>query len=204
MKSKIVLTSAAALLASVAGANAWEYKPFVGAMIGMQGTVYSETAKEIERVGQFDYPSDFFVFGLETGVRIGSYFDIYNGGVTLSATKSTYSNAKQKYVEERYSSIDNFNISMTYDNYIRISGDKDNRIDLVIGAGFGTMATHAAIAGFESQTRWSFAPELKLGLDFELAEHVILSANFRSIFPTRPHYEEDVSYIVGGGVKYIF
>ena len=203
MKSSIVLTSAAALLIS-AGANALEYKPFVGVTLGMQGSVYSESAKAVERDNHFDYPTDFFVFGIDTGIRAGSYFDIYNGGVTLSVTKSTYSDAKQKFVEERAGSMDTFNISMTYDNYLRISGDKQSRIDVVFGAGFGTMARHYDVVGGESQTRWSFAPELKAGLEFELAEHVILSANFRTIIPTRPHYEFDASYIVGGGIKYIF
>jgi len=205
MKSKIILTSATALLVSAAGANALEYKPFVGATMGFQGPVYSAAAEDLERVRSMDLPTDFFVFGIETGVRAGSYFDIYNGGITLSATKSTYSKAQYKYVEERFASADLFNISMTYDNYLRISGDKDNRIDFVIGVGFGSMAYHYDLADRDaSMTKWSFAPELKLGLDFEVAEHVILSANFRTFFPTRPHYEMDTSYIVAGALKYIF
>lgn len=204
MKSKIILTSATALLVSAAGANALEYKPFVGATMGFQGAMYSASAEDMERIQSVDLPTDFFVFGLETGVRAGSYFDIYNGGLTLSATKSTYSRVQRKYVEERFASADLFNVSMTYDNYIRISGDKDSRIDFVIGAGFGSMAYHYDVAGGDSRTKWSFAPEIKLGLDFELAEHVILSANFRTFFPTRPHYEMDTSYIVAGALKYIF
>jgi opacity protein-like surface antigen len=205
MKSNIVLTSAMALLVS-AGANALEYKPFVGATLGMQGAEYSAHAKEFERAAQFDYPTDFFVFGVETGVRAGSYFDIYNGGLTLNATKTTYSKAKYKFVDERMASADMFNVSMTYDNYLRISGDKQNRIDVVLGAGFGSMAYHmdSEPVGQDEKTKWSFDIELKAGLEFELAEHVILTANFRTLIPTRPHYEMDITYIVGGGVKYIF
>ena len=205
MKSNIVLTRAMALLVS-AGANALEYKPFVGATLGMQGTEYSAHAKEFERAAQIDFPSDFFVFGLETGIRAGSYFDIYNGGVTLNATKTTYSSAKKKFVDEDVADADMFNVSMTYDNYLRISGDKQNRIDVVLGAGFGSMAYHIDHnpVGNDSKTKWSFDAELKAGLEFELAEHVILSATFRTIIPTRPHYELDITYIVGGGIKYIF
>ena len=203
MKSKIILTSAAALLVSF-GANALEYKPFVGATMGLQGAMYSASAENLERTAAIDFPTDFFIFGLNTGVRAGSYFDIYNGGVTLSATKSTYSKAQKKFVDERAASADTFNVSMTYDNYLRISGDKESRIDVVLGAGFGAMAYHIDVANGGSQTKWSFAPELKAGLEFELAEHVILSADFRMFLPTRPHYEMDTSYIVGGGVKYIF
>lgn len=204
MKSKIMLTSVAALLVSVAGANAMEYRPFVGATMGLQGAVYSNDAKDMERAGHFDMPTDFFVFGIESGVRAGGYNQIYNGGLTLSATKSTYSKVQDKYTDDRVASADMFNISASYDNYIRISGDKASRIDLVLGAGLGMMAYHIDPVGADSSTKWSFAPELKAGMDFELTHNVTLSATARAIIPTRSGYEMDMSYIVGGAVKYVF
>lgn len=201
MKSNIMLTSAAALLVSVAGANAMEYRPFVGASMGLQGVVYSDSMKDLERVNGIDLPTDFFVFGIESGVRAGEYNQIYNGGLTLSATKTTYSKIQDKFTDTRLASADMFNISATYDNYIRISGDKANRIDLVLGAGLGAMAFHV---DDDSNTQWSFAPEIKAGMDFELTHNVTLSATARAIIPTRSGYEADLSYIVGGAVKYIF
>ncbi|MBR4625991.1 MAG: outer membrane beta-barrel protein [Alphaproteobacteria bacterium] len=204
MKSKIMLTSVAALLVSVAGANAMEYRPFVGATMGLQGAVYSNDAKDMERAMHIDMPTDFFVFGIESGVRAGGYNQIYNGGLTLSATKSTYSKVQDKYTDDRVASADMFNISASYDNYIRISGDKASRIDLVLGAGLGMMAYHIDPVGADSSTKWSFAPELKAGMDFELTHNVTLSATARAIIPTRSGYEMDMSYIVGGAVKYIF
>ena len=204
MKSKIMLTSVAALLVSVAGANAMEYRPFVGATMGLQGAVYSNDAKDMERAMHIDMPTDFFVFGIESGVRAGGYNQIYNGGLTLSATKSTYSKVQDNYTDDRVASADMFNISASYDNYIRISGDKASRIDLVLGAGLGMMAYHIDPVGADSSTKWSFAPELKAGMDFELTHNVTLSATARAIIPTRSGYEMDMSYIVGGAVKYIF
>ena len=204
MKSKIMLTSVAALLVSVAGANAMEYRPFVGATMGLQGAVYSNDAKDMERAMHIDMPTDFFVFGIESGVRAGGYNQIYNGGLTLSATKSTYSKVQDKYTDDRVASADMFNISASYDNYIRISGDKASRIDLVLGAGLGMMAYHIDPVGADSSTKWSFAPELKAGMDFELTHNVTLSATARAIIPTRSGYEMDMSYIVGGAVKYVF
>lgn len=201
MKSHIILTSAAALLVSVAGANALEYRPFVGATMGIQGAVYSDEAKDLERVAGIDLPTDFFVFGIEGGVRAGGYNQIYNGGLSVSATKTTYSDVKQKYSEDRFASTDMLNIAITYDNFIRISGDKDSRIDLVLGAGLGTMAYHI---DDHSDTTWSFAPEFKAGMDFELTHNVTLSATARAIIPTRSHYTFDMSYIIGGSVKYMF
>ena len=204
MKSNIILSSTAAILVSVAGASALEYRPFVGATMGLQGGIYSDSAKDLERSMHMDLPTDFFMFGIESGVRFGEYNKIYNGGLTLSATKTTYSKAQDKYTEARFASLDLFNISATYDSYIRISGDKDSRIDLVLGAGFGTMAFHADISGGGSETKWSVAPELKVGMDFELTHNVTLSATARAIIPTRSQYEYDMSYIVGGAVKYMF
>lgn len=204
MKTNFVLTSAAAVLLSVAGADALEFRPFVGATMGLEGALYSGSAKTMERTNRIDLPTDFFAFGIETGVRAGDYNDIYNGGITVSATKSTYSSVQEKYADHRIASSDLFNISATYDNFIRISGDKENRIDLVLGAGVGTMAYHIDPVGASSETKWSFAPELKAGMDFELTKNFTLSANIRALMPTRPHYEFDVTYIVGGGVKYMF
>ena len=200
MKSNIMLSSAAALLVSVAGANAMEYRPFVGAVMGLQGVVYSNEAKDLERAGHFDMPTDFFVFGIESGVRAGGYNQIYNGGLSVVATKTTYSKVQDKYTDTRVASADMFNISATYDNYIRISGDKTSRIDLVLGAGLGAMAYHVDA----DSTKWSFAPEFKAGMDFELTHNVTLSATARAVVPTRSHYYADMSYIVGGAVKYMF
>lgn len=201
MKSHIILTSTAALLVSIAGANALEYRPFVGATMGLQEAVYSDDAKDMERALNIDFPTDFFVFGIDGGVRMGGYNQIYNGGLTVSATKTTYSRIEQKYTEDRVASSDMLNLSATYDNYIRISGDKTSRIDLVLGVGLGAMAYHIDRG---SDTTWSFAPEFKAGMDFELTHNVTLSATVRGIVPTRSDYDFDMTYIIGGGVKYMF
>lgn len=201
MKSQIMLTSAAALLVSVAGANAVEYRPFVGVSMGIQRGVYSDTAKDIERAFTIDFPTDFFAFGVDGGVRFGAYNEIYNGGLTVSATKTTYSDIEDKFTDTRIASADSLNLSTTYDSYIRISGDKDSRIDLVLGVGAGAMAIHN---DDDDEKTWSFAPELKIGMDFELTHNVTLSANGRMFIPTRSDYYMDMSYIFGGTVKYLF
>lgn len=204
MKSHIMLTSAAALLVSVAGAKATEIRPFAGLTMGVQHSVYTDSMQDLERDEAIDLPNNFFVFGVEGGARFGNYNAIYNGGLTISATKTTYSNAEEKFSDTRIASIDMFNLSATYDNYIRISGDKASRIDLVLGAGLGSMAVHVNPVDEDSDTEWSFAPEFKVGMDFELTHNVTLSANARMFIPTRAHYTMDTSYIFGGAVKYMF
>lgn len=204
MKSKIILSGIAAILTSVAGANALEYRPFVGVSMGMQSMIYSDDVKDLERAAGIDFPSDFFAFGIDGGVRFGAYNEIYNGGLTVSATKTTYSKVQQKYTDTRVASADAFDMSVSYDNYIRISGDKTSRIDLVLGAGLGAYTYHLDPVMGDSETRWSFAPELKVGMDFELTQNITLSANGRAIIPTRSDYAMDMSYIFGGTVKYLF
>lgn len=205
MKTKIMLTSAAALLVSVAGANAFEYRPFAGLTMGIQHVVYTDSMQDHESgTGAIDLPNNFFVFGAEGGVRFGNYNAIYNGGLTISATKTTYSDVETKFSSTRVASTDMFNISATYDNYFRISGDKTSRIDLVLGAGLGAMAVHVDPVGFDDETKWSFAPEFKVGMDFELTHNVTLSANARMFIPTRAHYTMDTAYVFGGAVKYMF
>ena len=208
MKTKIMLTSAAALLVSVAGANAGEIRPFAGLTMGIQHVVYTDSMQDRESgAGAIDLPNNFFVFGAEGGVRFGNYNAIYNGGLTVSATKTTYSDVEDKYSDVRVASTDMFNISATYDNYFRISGDKTSRIDLVLGTGLGAMATHINYVewtNIKDTTKWSFAPEFKVGMDFELTHNVTLSANARMFIPTRAHYTMDTAYIFGGAVKYMF
>ena len=204
MKSQIILTSAAAVLLSVTGANAFSYRPFVGLTMGLQNPVYSDSGKDMEHADNINLANDFFAFGAETGVMFCDKNCIYNGGLTVSATKTTYSDVDAKFTEDRVASMDLFNISMTYDNYIRISGDKANRIDLVIGAGAGAMAIHVDPVGADDDTVWSFAPEAKLGLNFELSKNWTLTTSARVFFPTRSHYMMDASYILGGGIRYLF
>ena len=204
MKSQILLTGVAALLVSVANANALEYRPFVGATMGLQSAHYNNSAKEAELNMEIDLPTDFFVFGIEGGIRSGAHSEIYNMGVTINATKSTYSKVQNKYEEIRYANADFLNLSATFDNYIRISGDKESRIDLVLGVGAGTIASHLDPVHIDSTTKWSFAPELKIGMDFELTNNITLSANARAFIPTRSHYEVEASYIFGGVLKYLF
>ena len=76
MKSNMLLMGMSALLVSVAGANAMEYRPFVGLAMGIQGLNYEEAFKKPD----IDLPHDFIAFGFEAGTRFGSYDQIYNGG----------------------------------------------------------------------------------------------------------------------------
>ena len=207
MKSKIMLLGIPAVLATVSSANATTFRPFVGATMGLQGVMYSNDAKDAERAYDFDLPTSLFTFGFEGGFRFGEYNKIYNGGVSLNLDMSTESDIKAKFSDVKKAELTTNVFSATYDNYIRISGDKANRIDLVLGAGFGSMSykiDNSIDPVLKNTTEHSGVFALKAGLDFELSKNFTLSAMTRMFVPTKGHYAADTTYIVGGAVKYVF
>lgn len=204
--NNLFLTSVSALLLSVAGANAMTIRPFVGATMGLGGVIYSSAAKDLQTLNSFDFPNDFFVFGVETGARFGEYNKIYNGGFSLNFDKSTKSNVTDTFSDAKRAEFDLMDLSATYDNYIRISGDKASRIDLVLGAGIGesNYKIDYVDALVNDEKTYSMSFVLKAGMDFELTKHITLSAMARMFLPTRSAYYMDTTYIVGGAIKYLF
>ena len=203
MKSNILLMGAAALLVSTAAANAMEYRPFVGLGMGIQGLIYDDA---IEDNAPYYLPKDFVAFGIEGGARFGSYDKIYNGGFSVNIDTTDTEKVTAKFTNDTIAKIKTTALTATYDNFIRISGDKMKRIDLVLGAGIGAMNYHwdSAVNGIADETKWSTEFAFKAGLDFELTKNITLSANMRWFIPTREHYDIAASYIAGGAIKYVF
>lgn len=202
MKSNTLLLGMSAVMLSVAGANAMEYRPFVGLTMGIQGVYYDDGMKDAE----IDLPKDFIAFGIEAGTRFGSYNKIYNGGLTFNVDTTGSEKITGKFDNIEYAKIKSTTLSATYDNYIRLSGDKMKRIDLVLGAGLGTMNYHIDDKDptESDETRWSTSLAFKAGLDFELTKNISLEAMVRVFVPTRGQYGLETSYIAGGAIKYVF
>ena len=203
MKSKILLMGASAIMLSAAGASATEYRPFVGVAMGIQGLIYDDA---IEDNANYYLPKDFVTFGIEGGARFGSYDKIYNGGFSVNIDTSDSEKVTDKFTNEEYAKIKTTALTATYDNFIRISGDKAKRIDLVLGAGMGAMNYHldSQTAARGDETAWSTEFAFKAGLDFELSKNLTLSATMRWFVPTREHYNVATTYIAGGAIKYAF
>jgi opacity protein-like surface antigen len=224
MKSKILLTSLAAALA-VSGANAAQYRPikmsygpqirpFVGANIGMQRIDYSNQLKKDAALLNIDIPKDFVNFGIEGGFRFGNYHEIYNGGVTFNFDITLSDDVETNLSHIKLAEMRTMEISGTYDNYIRLSGDNHKRIDLVLGAGVGGLdevtkwdhvGTEAAFGDKPANEHdWAFNAVLKLGFDFEMTKNVTLSAHTRMFVPFKSQYDYNYNMIFGGSVKYLF
>ena len=203
MKTKLILTSLSALLISIAGAKAMEYRPFIGATIGMSGLGYSGATNDAALAATMDLPSDFFTYGIEGGIRLGGYNQIYNGGISMNFDFTNSEKISDTFSNEKLGELKAFAISATYDNYLRLSGDKTSRIDLVLGAGVGVMNYDMGLEDY-GENAYSTTLAFKAGLDFELTKHITLSAQGRFFVPTRAHYAVDTNYIIGGAVKYMF
>ena len=203
MKSNMLLIGASAMVLSMAGANATEYRPFIGLTMGVQGLIYDDA---IEDNAPYYLPKDFITFGIEGGMRFGSYDKIYNGGFVVNVDTSDTEKVTDKFTNEAYAKIKTTSLTATYDNFIRLSGDKLKRIDLVLGAGVGAMNYHldSETVGVNDETVWSTTLAFKAGLDFELTKNLTLSAGMRWFVPTREHYGVASSYIAGGAIKYMF
>lgn len=204
MKSKIILMGASAVVLSMAGANAMEYRPFVGVGMGIQGLIYDDAFED--KMSDYYLPKDFITFGIEGGARFGSYDKIYNGGFSVNIDTSDSEKVTAKFTNTTYAKIKTTALTATYDNFFRISGDKAKRIDFVLGAGLGAMNYHldSEYAGKDDETAWSTEFAFKAGLDFELTKNLTLSATMRWFVPTREHYNVATSYIAGGAIKYAF
>ena len=219
MKTNITLTGLTMLATSVLGSASYaqSFDParvFVGATMGFQGIKYSGEFKDGATLSAIDLPDDFFTFGIEGGVRIGAHDKIYNNGFTVSVDKTGHDGVETKFTSTRIAKMDSLNLSATFDNYLRLSGDKARRIDLVLGVGTGAMLMHTkyehagTMATFgetpDNQSDWSTIAAFKVGMDFELTQSVTLSAMARMFVPLRPHYDVDMAYVFGGAVKYMF
>lgn len=200
MTSKIFLTSIATVLATVMGANATTIRPFAGATMGLQGAYYNSKLDS----SNIDSPKDSITFGLEAGARFGEYNEIYNYGFSVNYDNSSREKIKEKWTDVTVAKINTNVFSATFDNYLRLSGDKMKRIDLVLGAGLGMMEYNADWTAKSDDTRWSSLVELKAGLDFELTHNITLSAQTRLFVPMRDAYGIKASYIAGGAIKYVF
>ena len=135
---KIFLTTG---LLSVLSAPAMaETKWFIGGGLGYMEPVFSDLVDDSIDDHFFEDDSGTMSFNLTGGMRFGEYEKVYNGGV--SATFSympnlgdlSDGNNNPYYMD---ATIDFSTFYVTYDNYIRVSGDAKYRTDFIASIGLG-------------------------------------------------------------------
>lgn len=135
---KIFLTTG--LLSILSAPAMAEVKWFVGGALGYALPVYSDDVDDLIDDHYFEDNSGTISFNLMGGMRFGEYEKIYNGGVSatysympdLGMLKDDYNNPY--YMD---ATLDFSTLYITYDNYIRVSGDSQYRTDFVASLGLG-------------------------------------------------------------------
>ncbi len=117
-----------------------ETKWFVGAGVGYAEPVFSDNVDDLIDDDYLDDNSGTLSLALTAGMRFGEYEKIYNGGVSLtwqnmSGLGELTDGPMSAYALE--ADLDFMALYLTYDNYIRISGDAKCRTDFIISVGLG-------------------------------------------------------------------
>ena len=113
---------------------------FVGGGLGYALPVYSDDVYDLIDDHFYEDNSGTISFNVMGGMRFGEQEKIYNGGISatysymldLGMLKEDYNNPY--YVD---GTLDFSTLYITYDNYIRVSGDSQYRTDFVASLGLG-------------------------------------------------------------------
>ena len=154
MKKLFLTTGLLSVLAMPAFA---ETKWFVGGSLGYAEPVFSDELEDDIDDDFWDDESGNIAMSLTGGMRFGDYNKIYNGGVSATLSympelgKISDGDANPLYM---HSEADFTALYISYDNYIRISGDSKCRTDFIasIGLGHGWVKERLKITGYGSES----------------------------------------------------
>ena len=141
MKKIFLTTSLLSVLTMPALADV---KWFVGGGLGYASPVFSDLIDDAIDADYFNDDSGALTFHLMGGMRFGEHDKIYNGGVSanyvyMSDLGHLTDGHNNEYVMDATLDFSTWYIS--YDNYVRVSGDCQYRTDFIasIGLGLGWM-----------------------------------------------------------------
>ncbi len=117
-----------------------EIKWSIGGGVGYATPIFSDIIDDLIDEDFAEDKSGTLSFNITGGMRFGERDKIYNGGVSATYSyMSDLGHLKDGYNNPYYmdATLDFSSFYLTYDNYIRLSGDAERRIDLVASLGFG-------------------------------------------------------------------
>lgn len=140
---KLFLTTGLLSILSVSAMA--DVKWFVGGGVGYSAPVFSDDVDDLIDEHFLEDNSGTIAFNLTGGMRFGESEKIYNGGVSAAYSyMPDLGKLEDDYRNPYYmdASLDFSTLYITYDNYIRLSGDFKYRTDFVasIGLGMGWLA----------------------------------------------------------------
>lgn len=209
MKKIFLTTSLLSILSMPAMA---EVKWFVGGGLGYATPVLSDTLDDLIDEDYLKDDSGTLSFNLMGGMRFGEHDKIYNGGVSANYSyMPDLVRVQDGYYSPYYidGTLDFSTLYISYDNYIRLSGDSKYRTDFVASVGLGmgwiseSVTSGSYTASLEDEglifvLKFGFVTETKI-------EGLGLYANM-NIVGLNAEDEADLQGSVGFdfGVKYTF
>jgi len=198
-------------------ANAIDIKPFVGGNLAINGVAYSDDTEEVTDDLGIDLPDAFFGLGFEAGVKFATD-NLYNAAITFAYDYAFSADADiDSYAEDYVSSSEiGFSaLSVTFDNYLRVSGNAKHRQDIVLGVGLAN-ATERAKIDFTPLAKTTYglsdmegdddgtALVLKVGYNYQISDQADWYLNGRWFIPTNSDSDVDALFNASAGIRLVF
>ena len=212
---KIIVIGAVSILA-VNSAMSMEVRPFIGGNLSISGVVWDDTLRSEIKEDIGVLPAIFAGAGIEGGVRFATD-NIYNAGITLAGDYLFESEVDlNEDMEDYINSLDtSFAIaSATFDNYLRVSGTKEHRRDIVLGFGVANITEWVHLdptqygknSGLEEE-RWhdnGTAIVLKIGYNHQIAKKLDWYVNGRAFIAPSKESDFDAMFNASVGLRFVF
>lgn len=216
MKKLFIISSCVVLGLTNFSAYAVDVKPFAGGNVSISGVAYSDDAKDGADYLGVDLPEAFFGLGFEAGLKFQTE-KIYSAGVAFAYDYAFDSEADiDAYIDDYISSVKmGFSAwTLTFDNYLRVSGNAQHRQDVVLGIGLGNATERVKIDatylgktyGLEDvdESDDDTVVVFKVGYNYNISEHVDWFVNGRLFVPTNSDSDVDALFNMSAGLRFLF
>lgn len=206
-----------AILETVPEDSAADFKVFIGGNIALSGVAYSHDAKTATEDIGVKLPESFFGGGIEVGIKFPQIERVHIAGLTFAYDYAFDSEADIEPFAEDYISCINTGFSawsITFDNYLRVSGDAKHRQDIVLGVGLGRATERVEMQVTYLGTTYGLydidetdngrAVIFKVGYNYNISEHADWFLNGRFFVPSKYETDVDVLFNMSAGLRYIF
>lgn len=213
MKKSVII---GVLLLTCNNAMAFDVKPFIGGNLSINGVVWDQELKDDIKDTIGEMPEFFLGGGVEAGARFATN-NIYNAGITLAYDYMLNSEVDLKdEMKEYISSMETgFSaISATFDNYIRVSGKKEHRRDIVLGLGLADVTERVSLdptlrgkeLGIEKDDGKDdgTAVVFKVGYNHQIAPNADWFVNGRAFVATSSESDFEALFNLSVGLRFVF
>lgn len=202
-------------LLTISNVNALEVRPFIGGNLSVSGVTWTEESKNTMKDYEWELPVAFAGAGFEAGARFKTDH-IYSAAITfaydyLFNSKFSIDEISHQYIDKIEAGFSA--VSITFDNYLRVSGNAKHQQNLVLGVGAAYATERGTITVTEygeenglSDSKFSDSVPAfvaKLGYNFQLVENTDLFVNGRVFIPDH-NDDVDAMFNASVGLRFVF